>query len=95
MIIGEDQYTIPYDYFRRGCAKSVVQVIHKALGTGAIHYSPWDDKYTKQTQRELVRNFIEGAPWEEFFMYFLILKGADNGVSNIVRSLKLLDRFLK
>lgn len=63
---------IPYDYFRRGCAKSVVQVIHKALGTGAIHYSPWDDKYTKQTQRELVRNFIEGAPWEEFFMYFLI-----------------------
>jgi hypothetical protein len=63
---------IPYDYFRRGCAKSVVQVIHKALGTGAIHYAPWDDKYTKQTQRELVRNFIEGAPWEEFFMYFLI-----------------------
>lgn len=63
---------IPYDYFRRGCAKSVVQVIHRALGTSAIHYAPWSDKYTKQTQRELVRNFIEGAPWEEFFMYFLI-----------------------
>lgn len=63
---------IPYDYFRRGCAKSVVQVIHKALGTSAIHYARWDDKYAKQTQREIVRNFIEGAPWEEFFMYFLI-----------------------
>ena len=63
---------IPYDYFHRGCAKSVVQVMHKALGQSAIHYAPWPDKYTKQTQREIVRNFIEGAPWEEFVMYFLI-----------------------
>lgn len=63
---------IPYDYFRRGCAKSVVHVIHEALGKNAIHYAPWPEKYTKQTQRELVRNFIDGAPWEEFFMYFLI-----------------------
>lgn len=63
---------LSYDYFRRGCAKSVVQVIHKALGSGAIHYAPWSDKYTRRTQRELVRNFITDAPWEEFFMYFLI-----------------------
>ena len=63
---------IPYDYFHRGCAKSVVQVIHEAIGKNAIHYAPWPDKYTKQTQREIVRNYIEGAPWEEFVMYFLI-----------------------
>ena len=63
---------IPYDYFHRGCAKSVVIVIREAIGKSAIHYAPWSDKYTKQTQRELVRNFITGAPWEEFFMYFLI-----------------------
>lgn len=63
---------IPYDYFHRGCAKSVVHVMHEAVGSKAIHYAPWSDKYTKQTQREIVRNFIEGAPWEEFFMYFLI-----------------------
>ena len=63
---------IPYDYFHRGCAKSVVQVMHEAIGRHAIHYAPWPDKYTKQTQREIVRNFIEGAPWEEFIMYFLI-----------------------
>lgn len=63
---------IPYDYFRRGCAKSVVQVMHEAIGKNAIHYAPWPDKYTKQTQREIVRNYIEGAPWEEFVMYFLI-----------------------
>lgn len=63
---------IPYDYFHRGCAKSVVLVIHEAIGKNAIHYAPWSDKYTKQTQREIVRNFITDAPWEEFFMYFII-----------------------
>ena len=63
---------LPYDYFHRGCAKSVILVIHEALGKDAIHYAPWSDKYQKQTQRELVRNYIEKAPWEEFFMYFLI-----------------------
>lgn len=63
---------IPYDYFHRGCAKSVVYVMHEALGESAIHYAPWSDKYKKQTQREIVRNFITDAPWEEFFMYFLI-----------------------
>ena len=63
---------IPYDYFHRGCAKVIVQVLHEAIGKNAIHYAPWPDKYTKQTQREIVRNYIEGAPWEEFVMYFLI-----------------------
>ena len=63
---------IPYDYFHRGCAKSVVLIMKEAIGKNAIHYAPWSDKYTEQTQREIVRNFITGAPWEEFFMYFLI-----------------------
>ena len=63
---------LPYDYFHRGCAKSVVRVMHEALGKNAIHYAPWSEKYTQQTQREIVRNFITSAPWEEFFMYFLI-----------------------
>ena len=63
---------IPYDYFHRGCAKVIVQVMHEALGMNAIHYAPWPEKYTQQTQREIVRNFIDGAPWEEFLMYFLI-----------------------
>ena len=63
---------IPYDYFRRGCAKSVVQVIHKALGTSAIHYAPWDEKYTKHTMRELATTFATNVPWIEFVSYFLI-----------------------
>jgi hypothetical protein len=63
---------IQYDYFHRGCAKSVVLIIKETIGENAIRYASWSDKYTKQTQREIVRNFITGAPWEEFFMYFLI-----------------------
>jgi len=63
---------LPYDYFQRGCAKSVLQVVHEAIGPNGINYAPWSDKYTKQTQREIVRNYIVDAPWEEFFMYFLI-----------------------
>lgn len=63
---------IPYDYFRRGCAKSVVQVIHKALGTSAIHYAPWDEKYTKHTMRELATTFATNVPWIEFVSYFLV-----------------------
>ena len=68
----EEGANLPYDYFHRGCAKSVVKVMHEAIGRTAIHYAPWPDKYTRQTQREIVRNFITGAPWEEFEMYFLI-----------------------
>lgn len=64
---------LPYDYFRRGCAKSVVQVIHKALGTSTIHYSLWDEKYTKHTMRELGVMFVgDSAPWERFFLFFLV-----------------------
>lgn len=68
---------IPYDYFHRGCAKSVVQVIHEAIGKNTIRYAPWPEDFRRQTQRERVREFITDAPWEEFVMYFLIGSEAD------------------
>lgn len=64
--------TLPYDYFRRGCAKSVVQVLHKAIGKDGIHYAPWSEKYTEHTIRELVRESLTEVPWTEFVLYFLI-----------------------
>lgn len=72
---------IPYDYFHRGCAKVIVQVIHEAIGKNAIHYAPWPEKFKRQTQRERVREFITDAPWEEFVMYFLIGSEADKEYS--------------
>ena len=64
--------TLPYDFFRRGCAKSVVMVVKKVVGPNGIHYAPWADKYTKHTIRELVRESITGMPWTEFVLYFLV-----------------------
>jgi len=72
---------IPYDYFHRGCAKVIVQVIHEAIGKNAIHYAPWPEDFRRQTQRERVREFITDAPWEEFVMYFLIGSEADKEYS--------------
>ena len=69
---------LPYDYFHRGCAKSVVRVIHEALGRDAVHYAPWPDKYTQHTMRELGCMFVgNSAPWNVFFSYFLIGTKAD------------------
>lgn len=63
---------LPYDYFHRGCAKSVVQVIHEAIGKRAIHYAPWSDKYTKHTTRELGCIFVPISSWERFILFFLV-----------------------
>ena len=68
---------IPYDYFRRGCAKSVVHVMHEAIGHTAIHYAPWSDKYTQHTMREIACSFVDNSPWYEFVSYLLIGSEAD------------------
>lgn len=64
--------TLPYDFFKRGCAKSVVMVVKQVVGPNGIHYAPWSPKYTDHTIRELVRDYITTAPWTEFMLYFLI-----------------------
>ena len=63
---------LPYDYFSRGCAQSVVHVIHQAIGHNAIHYAPWSDKYKNQTLRELGCDFVPMSSWERFFLFFLV-----------------------
>ena len=63
---------IPYDYFRNGCAKSVVNIMHEALGSQAIHYAPWSDKYTKKTMRELGIEYVSKDLWEKFVLFFII-----------------------
>ncbi len=68
---------IPYDYFHRGCAKVIIQVIHEAIGKNAIHYAPWSDKYTDHTMRELACSFVDNSSWYEFVSYFLIGSEAD------------------
>jgi len=73
----EEGINLPYDYFHRGCAKSVVRVMHEAIGTRAIHYAPWSKKYTEQTMRELCCDFVTDAPWVEWVSYFLVGTAGD------------------
>lgn len=68
---------LPYDYFHRGCAKSVVRVMREAIGPNAIHYAPWSDKYKKHTMRELCCAFVTDAPWVEWVSYFLVGTAGD------------------
>ena len=73
--------TMPYDFFKRGCAKSVVKVVRKVVGPNGIHYAPWSEKYTEHTIRELVRDYIPELPWTEFMLYFLIGSEAERPMS--------------
>lgn len=73
--------TMPYDFFKRGCAKSVVKVVRKVVGPNGIHYAPWPEKYTEHTIRELVRDYITELPWTEFMLYFLIGSEAEQPMS--------------
>lgn len=73
--------TMPYDFFKRGCAKSVVRVVRKVVGADGIHYAPWPEKYTEHTIRELVRDYITELPWTEFALYFLIGTEAEQPMS--------------
>ena len=72
--------TMPYDFYKRGCAKSVIMVVKKVVGSDGIHYAPWPEKYTKHTMRELGCMFVEDAPWYEFVSYFLIGTDADRDI---------------
>lgn len=68
----DEGMNIPYDYFRRGCAKSVVEVVNSALGSHTIQYGAWPERFSKKTMRELVADFITDSPWNEFVLYFLV-----------------------
>lgn len=68
----DEGVTLPYDYFHRGCAKAVVQVVKSALGQQTIHYGAWPERIVVKTQRELVADYITDSPWNEFILYFLV-----------------------
>lgn len=62
---------LPYDYFRRGCAKSVVEVVNSALGQHTIQYGEWPERLREQTMRELIADRLTDYPWNEFVLHFL------------------------
>lgn len=73
---------LPYNYFERGCAKSVVTIIHQVVGSNGIHYAPWSDKYTKQTIRELGCSFAKESQWQLFVLHCFISGIFDKEIPN-------------
>lgn len=78
-----EESDIPYDYFHRGCANSIVDLLHEVLPDGTIQYAPWTDKYLNHTRRELVQAALDRAvtsgqlshstaEWNAFLLYALI-----------------------
>lgn len=67
----DEGWNHPYDYYRRGCAKSVVEVVNSALGSQAIHYGSWPDRFYEKTMRELIADQLDDYPWNEFILHFL------------------------
>lgn len=67
----DEGLNIPYDYFQRGCAKSVVEIVKNALGPHAISYGVWPERFYQKTQRELIADQLTDYPWNEFILHFL------------------------
>lgn len=67
----DEGLNLPYDYFHRGCAKSVVEVVNSALGSHAIQYGAWPERFHEHTMRELIADQLDDHPWNEFILHFL------------------------
>ena len=79
---------IPYDYFERGCARMIINIMHEALDRTKIDYPEWPKKYKNSTLRELGQLSItkaknekliseKSAYWNTVFMYALMGNDGD------------------
>ena len=75
-----DWQGIPYDYYHRCCALTVVNIMHEALSPDTITYAqPWPERFQK-TVRELVRDNTQDYPWTQMFICFLAGTEVDKNV---------------
>ena len=74
---------LPYDYYHRCCAITIVNVMNELVGRENIHYAePWPDKF-QRTSREFICDEIKKThPWTLFFMCFLAGDEVDKDIPN-------------
>lgn len=76
----DDWHGIPYDYYHRCCALTVVNIMHEVLYPDSIEYAqPWPQRFQK-TVRELVRDNTQDYPWTQMFICFLAGTEVDKNV---------------
>lgn len=70
---------LPYDYYTRGCALSIVNVVKSTLHNISIEYNEWPEKFDG-TLRELGYECVSKAqqPWNRFVLMTLAGSGIDN-----------------
>jgi hypothetical protein len=72
---------LPYDYLKRGCAQSVLQVILEALRPYQLVVSQWPGKYKTLSRRELGDKATENYPWQQVILYAICGTGLDSETS--------------
>lgn len=68
----EEGMNLPYDYLNRGCALSCFRAIRTAVLPDTISFGEWDEKFIKKTRRTLVKEQIDGFPWNRFALQTLV-----------------------
>lgn len=76
-------HNIPYDYFHRSCALSLVDVMNETIGEENIHYPTcWPEKYNHTAGDLVYFQLHESHPWTLSFMRILCGTEADKNIPN-------------
>lgn len=75
---------LPYDYIKRGCAQSILQVILQAMGGSTINWGTWSEHF-QLTRRELVASSLPHSPWSRLCLYTIVGTEADANCSPLQR----------
>lgn len=59
---------LPYDYIKRGCAFSCLNILKEGLDTMPIQYNKWPETFSHLTRRELTELQEKDFPWTWFFL---------------------------
>ncbi|MBO7501965.1 MAG: DUF4105 domain-containing protein [Paludibacteraceae bacterium] len=74
---------LPYDYYHRCCAITIVNIMNELVGRENIHYAtPWPEKF-KHTPREFIYYALKGHDeWTQFFICLLAGNEVDKNIPN-------------
>lgn len=73
---------LPYDFLQRGCAQSILTVLHEAVAPDSIVPGSWPEKYA-MTRREFINALLEDAyPWNLFVLNTVCGTAVDWDVPN-------------
>lgn len=77
----KDWSNLPYDYYHRCCAITIVNIMNELVGRGNIHYAlPWPEKF-KHTPREIIYYALRGGnEWTQFFICLLAGNEVDKDI---------------